>query len=149
MSVAGDENASATPQPSLSCELQCTLLPDRLCYEDAPGARAEVKYMPLDRVPVRAMPRGYKPAIGVALIAERCIWVSVGLYRSAGGGLTTLGLGMPQTRAASGVLCSQWTVEVVHNQCLCCDMANPSLSVLLTICMAASAAVHGLANQNA
>jgi hypothetical protein len=57
--------------------LQFTLLPDRLCYEDAPGVRAEVQYMPLDRVPVRAMPRGYKPAIGVALIDERYIRVSI------------------------------------------------------------------------
>ena len=51
--------------------MQFTLFPDRLCYEDAPGVRAEVQYVPLDRVPVRAMPRGYKPAIGVAITDER------------------------------------------------------------------------------
>ena len=52
--------------------MQFTLFPDRLCYEDTPGIRAEVQYLPLDRVPVRAMPRGYKPAIGVSMIDDGC-----------------------------------------------------------------------------
>jgi len=50
---------------------QFTLFPDRLCYEDLPGCPAEVHYLPLDRVPVRAMPRDYRPAIGVSMIEDR------------------------------------------------------------------------------
>ncbi|KAK9827973.1 hypothetical protein WJX81_003531 [Elliptochloris bilobata] len=37
------------------------LLDDRLCYADTPGAAPNTRYLPLDRIPVRALPRGYGP----------------------------------------------------------------------------------------
>lgn len=51
--------------------LQFYLAGDRLCYEDAPSASAEIKYIPLDRIPMRALPQGYRPRLGVTLVDER------------------------------------------------------------------------------
>lgn len=64
---------------SLSAELECLnllylqfyLLDDRLCYTDEPGTVEDVRYIPLDRIPVRALPRGYGPQIGVTVIEDR------------------------------------------------------------------------------
>ena len=53
-----------------SC-LQFYLLDDRLCYTDEPGKVEDVRYIPLDRIPVRALPRGYGPQIGVTVIEDR------------------------------------------------------------------------------
>ena len=47
------------------------LLDDRLCYADAPGAAPNARYLPLDRVPVRALPRGYGPHVGVTVLEDR------------------------------------------------------------------------------
>jgi len=47
------------------------LLDDRLCYADGPGAAPDARYLPLDRVPVRPLPRGYGPRAGVALLDAR------------------------------------------------------------------------------
>ncbi|DBA69854.1 TPA: hypothetical protein ACH3X2_012566 [Trebouxia sp. C0005] len=49
------------------------LLDDRLCYTDEPGTVEDVRYIPLDRIPVRALPRGYGPQIGVTVIEDRQI----------------------------------------------------------------------------
>ena len=51
--------------------LQFYLAGDRLCYEDTPSASAEIKYIPLDRIPMRALPHGYRPSLGVTLIDDR------------------------------------------------------------------------------
>lgn len=51
--------------------LQFYLLDDRLCYTDEPGKVEDVRYIPLDRIPVRALPRGYGPQIGVTVIEDR------------------------------------------------------------------------------
>ncbi|KAL3141352.1 hypothetical protein ABBQ32_004935 [Trebouxia sp. C0010 RCD-2024] len=53
--------------------LQFYLLDDRLCYTDEPGKVEDVRYIPLDRIPVRALPRGYGPQIGVTVIEDRQI----------------------------------------------------------------------------
>lgn len=48
------------------------LTADRLCYTpdpDAPG----VRYLAVDRIPVRALPRGYGPKLGVALVDDHQI----------------------------------------------------------------------------
>lgn len=58
---------------------------DRLCYTDDPGGAASspgasattgsggssVRYVPLDRIPVRPLPRGYGPKIAVTLVDHR------------------------------------------------------------------------------
>lgn len=46
------------------------LLHDRLCYADAPGAAPSARYLPLDRVPVRALPRGYGSHVGVTVLED-------------------------------------------------------------------------------
>lgn len=45
------------------------LTADRLCYTSDPTVDG-VRYIPLDRIPVRALPRGYGPKIGVAQLDE-------------------------------------------------------------------------------
>lgn len=50
---------------------QVVLAADRLCYAASPDPEEEARYIPLDRVPVRAMPRGYAPDIGVSLCQDR------------------------------------------------------------------------------
>lgn len=42
-----------------------------MCYTDEPGKVEDVRYIPLDRIPVRALPRGYGPQIGVTVIEDR------------------------------------------------------------------------------
>eukprot|EP00854_Cymbomonas_tetramitiformis_P004275 gene4275-5262_t len=45
------------------------LLDDRLCYTRTEGpSGGVVKYLPLDRIPVRAYPRGYKPKLAISLL---------------------------------------------------------------------------------
>lgn len=47
---------------------------DRLCYTpdpDADSGLCPVRYLPLDRIPVRALPRGYGPKLGVTLVEDR------------------------------------------------------------------------------
>lgn len=51
--------------------LQVVLAADRLCYAASPDASAEARYIPLDRVPVRAIPRGYHPDVGASLVEDR------------------------------------------------------------------------------
>ncbi len=51
--------------------LQFYLLDGRLCYTDEPGKVEDVRYIPLDRIPVRALPRGYGPQIGVTVTEDR------------------------------------------------------------------------------
>ncbi|KAL4458577.1 hypothetical protein ABPG75_013442 [Micractinium tetrahymenae] len=46
------------------------LTADRLCYTADPDADS-VRYLPLDRIPVRALPRGYGPKLGVTLVEDR------------------------------------------------------------------------------
>ena len=46
------------------------LTEDRLCYTPDPEAES-VRYIPLDRIPVRALPRGYGPKLGVAAVEDR------------------------------------------------------------------------------
>jgi hypothetical protein len=47
------------------------LLSDMLCYAKSEGASTGVvKYFPLDRIPVRAYPRGYRPAMAVTMLEE-------------------------------------------------------------------------------
>ncbi|PRW59715.1 lipoxygenase homology domain-containing 1 isoform A [Chlorella sorokiniana] len=46
------------------------LTADRLCYTADPEAEG-ARYLPLDRIPVRALPRGYGPKLGVTLIEDR------------------------------------------------------------------------------
>ena len=43
---------------------------DRLCYTADPDVEG-VRYIPLDRIPVRALPRGYGPKLGVTLVEDR------------------------------------------------------------------------------
>ncbi|KAK9811699.1 hypothetical protein WJX72_008565 [[Myrmecia] bisecta] len=48
------------------------LTSDRLCFTSSqPGTSDRAHYIPLDRVPVRALPRGYGPQIGVHLVEDR------------------------------------------------------------------------------
>ena len=50
------------------------VLADRLCYTPDPGANgapSPVRYLPLDRIPVRALPRGYGPKLGVTVVEDR------------------------------------------------------------------------------
>lgn len=49
------------------------VLADRLCYTPDPGAgeASPVRYLPMDRIPVRALPRGYGPKLGVTLVEDR------------------------------------------------------------------------------
>lgn len=44
---------------------------DRLCYTPDPGGPGGVRYIPLDRIPLRALPRGYGPKIGIMLVDSR------------------------------------------------------------------------------
>lgn len=46
------------------------LTTDRLCYTADPEADS-VRYLPLDRIPVRALPWGYGPKLGVTLVEDR------------------------------------------------------------------------------
>ena len=48
---------------------QFYLLDDRLCYTNNPSSNESVKYLPLDRIPVRPLPRHYGPRIGVSRIS--------------------------------------------------------------------------------
>lgn len=60
---------SRPPPPS-----QFYLLNDRLCYTTPPScptAPTRVRYWPLDRIPVRPLPRGYAPAPGIAAVRDR------------------------------------------------------------------------------
>ena len=43
---------------------------DRLCYTPDPDVEG-VRYLPMDRIPVRALPRGYGPKLGVTLVEDR------------------------------------------------------------------------------
>ena len=43
---------------------------DRLCYTPDPDVEG-VRYLPMDRIPVRALPRGYGPRLGVTLVEDR------------------------------------------------------------------------------
>ena len=63
-------NCIRYPCSLLHC-LQFYLLDDRLCYTDEPGKVEDVRYIPLDRIPVRALPRGYGPQIGVTVLEDR------------------------------------------------------------------------------
>lgn len=45
--------------------VQVWLLQDRLCYTSDYGTQANVHYIPLGRITVRPLPKGYKPRIGV------------------------------------------------------------------------------------
>lgn len=47
------------------------LTSDRLCYTPDPEAGGPVRYLSVDRIPVRALPRGYGPKLGVALVEDR------------------------------------------------------------------------------
>ena len=49
---------------SCSISVQVWLLQDRLCYA-VPGAADVIRYIPLDRITVRPLPRGYSPCIAV------------------------------------------------------------------------------------
>ena len=51
--------------------MQFFLLDDRLCYSAQQEDCHDVRYVPLDRIPVRALPRGYGPQIGVTVIEDR------------------------------------------------------------------------------
>lgn len=62
-------SAKRLPKPFTAW--QVFLLDDRLCYADAPGAAPNARYLPLDCVPVRALPRGYGPHVGVAVLEDR------------------------------------------------------------------------------
>lgn len=54
---------------SFASELtQVWLLQDRLCYGPVSGSGNDIHYIPLDRITVRPLPRGYKPRIGVASV---------------------------------------------------------------------------------
>lgn len=46
------------------------LTADRLCYTPDPDVEG-VRYLPLDRIPVRALPRGYGPKLGVTIVEDR------------------------------------------------------------------------------
>ena len=59
--------------------LQFYLLDDRLCYYAGGGDEGDIHYLPLDRIPVRALPRGYDPQIGVTLIDDRQVDVPMTL----------------------------------------------------------------------
>ena len=50
--------------------LQFYLLDDRLCYTHAPSSGQVVRYLPLDRIPVRPLPRHYGPHISVSKISS-------------------------------------------------------------------------------
>lgn len=55
----------------LNSAVQFFLLDDRLCYSAEQDDCHDVRYVPLDRIPVRALPRGYGPQIGVTVIEDR------------------------------------------------------------------------------
>ncbi|KFM26173.1 Lipoxygenase-like proteiny domain-containing protein 1 [Auxenochlorella protothecoides] len=63
---------------------EVVLAADRLCYAPSPDPEEEARYIPLDRVPVRAMPRGYAPGIGAGLVDDRHL--DPGRTRAAGAG---------------------------------------------------------------
>lgn len=59
--------AHSCPQP-----LQVYLLDDRLVFAPAePHDSGALRYFPLDRIPVRGMPRGFQPRPGIALVENR------------------------------------------------------------------------------
>ncbi|CAG9467560.1 unnamed protein product [Pedinophyceae sp. YPF-701] len=51
------------------------LLPDRLCYarEPDPPPGSRLKYLPLDKFPIRPLPRQYKPQPAVTLLERRLV----------------------------------------------------------------------------
>lgn len=49
---------------------QFYLLDDRLCYTHTPSTSQIVRYLPLDRIPVRPLPRHYGPRIGVSKVSS-------------------------------------------------------------------------------
>ncbi|GAB4821886.1 hypothetical protein N2152v2_008932 [Parachlorella kessleri] len=44
---------------------------DRLCYTPDPGGSEGVRYIALDRIPLRPLPRGYGPKIGITIVDSR------------------------------------------------------------------------------
>lgn len=50
--------------------LQFYLLSDRLCYTEEPSLGGNVSYIPLDRIPVRPLPRHYGSKIGVSSVSS-------------------------------------------------------------------------------
>ena len=100
--------------------MQFYLLDDRLCYTDEPGKVEDVRYIPLDRIPVRALPRGYGPQTGVTVIEDRqvayclkwlaCLEIVVGLKQSTASysisllGPATLYTGRAETECGAGKL---------------------------------------------
>ena len=52
---------------------QVWLLQDRLCYGPVSGSGNNIDYIPLDRITVRPLPRGYKPRIGVARVDDSLV----------------------------------------------------------------------------
>ncbi|CAL8467001.1 g6537 [Coccomyxa elongata] len=49
---------------------QFYLVDDRLCYTHTPSKSQIVRYLPLDRIPVRPLPRHYGPRIGVSKVSS-------------------------------------------------------------------------------
>lgn len=72
------------PHVLMPAPWQVVLAADRLCYAPSPDPEEEARYIPLDRVPVRAMPRGYAPGIGAGLVDDRHL--DPGGSRAAGAG---------------------------------------------------------------
>ena len=64
--------------------MQFYLLDDRLCFTAEPGKVDDVRYIPLDRIPVRALPRGYGPQIGVSVVEDRYTLYPSPLFQQPG-----------------------------------------------------------------
>lgn len=56
--------------------MQVWLLQDRLCFAPLPISGDTTSYIPLDRITVRPLPKGYRPNIGVALNDEPPVTLS-------------------------------------------------------------------------
>ena len=88
-----DFTTSTVSEPAHDCA-QVWLLQDRLCYVPITSAGKSIQYIPLDRITVRPLPRGYQPCIGVQHIDE----IMVALQASRAGKTMS---GQPPGRAFS------------------------------------------------
>ena len=67
--VCGADLLHCFKEAPCSTPVQVQLLQDRLCYA-VPHAAELIHYIPLDRITVRPLPRGYHPRIAVMSYAE-------------------------------------------------------------------------------
>jgi hypothetical protein len=104
------------------------LLSDMLCYSSKVGAsEGVVKYFPLDRIPVRAYPRGYRPALAVTVLERH----ATSAERRYVGRTISLQCGDSEhfLVADTAELAAKWVEWLNHAWLQCYDKAQRKLAV--------------------